>query len=268
MSTASIKKELEKYGLTPNRALGQNFLASEEAAELIAAAACESGLPVIEIGPGMGALTEQLVRLSPKTAAIELDGRMADIIAQKLPEVELIRGDALKADIPGIIASLGGRASIAANLPYYITTPICLRLISTGADGSIPTMTLMMQREAAERFTASPKDRVYGPLSILAGYYYSVERLMELSRDMYYPQPEVDSTVLKLTHTGAKRLERLERLTNAAFMMRRKTLWNNLRAAGIPAERLKELLERLEIPAGIRAEELSIQDFANIAREI
>lgn len=126
MSTASVKCELEKYGLTPNRALGQNFLASDTAARTIAEAACENGCPVIEIGPGMGALTAELVKCAPMVAAIEIDRRMAEIIADRLPEVQLINEDALKADIPGLIAALGGRANIAANLPYYITTPLCM----------------------------------------------------------------------------------------------------------------------------------------------
>ena len=118
MSTASVKCELEKYGLTPNRALGQNFLASDTAARTIAEAACENRCPVIEIGPGMGALTAELVKRAPMVAAIEIDRRMAEIIADRLPEVQLINEDALKADIPGLIAALGGRANIAANLPY------------------------------------------------------------------------------------------------------------------------------------------------------
>ena len=146
MSTASVKCELEKYGLTPNRALGQNFLASDTAARTIAEAACENRCPVIEIA--------ELVKCAQRVAAIEIDRRMAEIIADRLPEVQLINEDALRADIPGLIAALGGRANIAANLPYYITTPLCVRFLSIGADGSIPAMTLMMQREAAERFTA------------------------------------------------------------------------------------------------------------------
>lgn len=268
MSTASIKIELEKYGLTPNRALGQNFLASDAAARAIAAAACENGCPVIEIGPGMGALTDWLVKYAPRVAAIEIDGRMAEIIADRLPEVRLINGDALKADIPGLIAALGGRANIAANLPYYITTPLCTRLISIGAEGGIPAMTLMMQREAAERFTAAPGDRVYGPLTVLAGYYYEVDKLMELSRDMYYPQPDVDSVVLRLTAKGSERLPELEWLLKSAFAMRRKTLANNLRAAGMPDERLKALLGACGIEGNIRAERLTAAQFADIAREI
>ena len=222
MSTASVKCELEKYGLTPNRALGQNFLASDTAARTIAEAACENRCPVIEIGPGMGALTVELAK----------------------------------------------RAPIAANLPYYITTPLCMRFLSIGADGSIPAMTLMMQKEAAERFTAKPGDRVYGPLTVLAGYYYEVTKLMELSRDMYYPQPDVDSVVLKLTAKGAEKLFELEWLLNRAFAMRRKTLSNNLRAAGISDERLKSLLGACGIEGNIRAEKLTVAQFANIAREI
>ncbi len=268
MSTASIKRELEKYGLTPNRALGQNFLASDAAAADIAGAACENGCPVIEIGPGMGALTVELTKRAPMVAAIEIDRRMAEIIADRLPEVRLINADALKADIPGLIAALGGRANIAANLPYYITTPLCMRFLSIGADGGIPAMTLMMQKEAAERFTARPGDRVYGPLTVLAGYYYEVARLMELSQDMYYPQPDVDSVVLKLTARGAEKLSELEWLLNSAFAMRRKTLSNNLRAAGMPDERLRSLLEACGIEGNIRAEKLTVEQFANIAREI
>ena len=265
MSTASVKCELEKYGLTPNRALGQNFLASDTAAAAIAGAACENRCPVIEIGPGMGALTVELAKRAPMVAAIEIDRRMAEIIADRLPEVQLINEDALKADIPGLIAALGGRANI---LPYYITTPLCVRFLSIGADGSIPAMTLMMQKEAAERFTARPGDRVYGPLTVLAGYYYEVTKLMELSRDMYYPQPDVDSVVLKLTAKGAEKLFELEWLLNRAFAMRRKTLSNNLRAAGISDERLKSLLGACGIEGNIRAEKLTVAQFANIAREI
>ena len=254
MSTDSVKCELEKYGLTPNRALGQNFLASDTAAAAIAEAAYENRCPVIEIGPGMGALTAELVKCAQRVAAIEIDRRMAEIIADRLPEVQLINEDALKADIPGLIAALGGRANIAANLPYYITTPLCMRL--------------MMQKEAAERFTARPGDRVYGPLTVLAGYYYEVTKLMELSRDMYYPQPDVDSVVLKLTAKGAEKLFELEWLLNRAFAMRRKTLSNNLRAAGISDERLKSLLGACGIEGNIRAEKLTVAQFANIAREI
>ena len=268
MSTASVKCELEKYGLTPNRALGQNFLASDTAARTIAEAACENGFPVIEIGPGMGALTAELVKCAQRVAAIEIDRRMAEIIADRLPEVQLINEDALRADIPGLIAALGGRANIAANLPYYITTPLCVRFLSIGADGSIPAMTLMMQKEAAERFTARPGDRVYGPLTVLAGYYYEVTTLMVLSRDMYYPQPDVDSVVLKLTAKVAEKLFELEWLLNRAFAMRRKTLSNNLRAAGISDERLKSLLGACGIEGNIRAEKLTVAQFANIAREI
>ena len=137
-----------------------------------------------------------------------------------------------------------------------------------GGDGSIPAMTLMMQKEAAERFTARPGDRVYGPLTVLAGYYYEVTKLMELSRDMYYPQPDVDSVVLKLTAKGAEKLFELEWLLNRAFAMRRKTLSNNLRAAGISDERLKSLLGACGIEGNIRAEKLTVAQFANIAREI
>ena len=130
MSTVSVKCELEKYGLTPNRALGQNFLASDTAARTIAEAACENRCPVIEIGPGMGALTAELVKCAPMVAAIEIDRRMAEIIADRLPEVQLINEDALKADIPGLMMS---PADISG---MWIQTfhSACLRILRVNAE--------------------------------------------------------------------------------------------------------------------------------------
>lgn len=264
MSIASIKAQLAQYGLTPNKALGQNFLADDMAAEEIAAS-CKGA--IIEIGPGMGALTEKLLNRPEKVAAVEIDRRMAEILKDRFGDrLMLIEGDVLKTDIKEIAESLGGAVSIAGNLPYYITTPICTQLITCGAD--IRSMTLMMQKEAAERFFAKPGDRVYGPLTVLAQYYYDVSTLLRLSREAYYPRPEVDSVVLKLERKQAEHHPMLHWLLESAFAMRRKTLSNNLKAAGISDERLNEICEAVGIQPNIRAEKLTPAQFAAISGEI
>ena len=264
MSIASIKAQLAQYGLTPNKALGQNFLADDGAAEEIAAS-CKGA--VIEIGPGMGALTEKLLNREEQVAAVEIDRRMAEILRDRFGDrLLLIEGDVLKTDIKAIADSIGGQVSIAGNLPYYITTPICTQLITCGAD--IRSMTLMMQKEAAERFFAKPGDRVYGPLTVLAQYYYDVSTLLKLSKEAYYPQPEVDSVVLKLTRKDAEPHPMLHWLLESAFAMRRKTLSNNLKAAGVSDRRLNEMCDAVGIQPNIRAEKLTPAQFAAISGEI
>jgi len=267
MDTNGIKALLAQYSLAPNKALGQNFLADREAAGAIARYACR-GPGVIEIGPGLGSLTEELVARAPRVTAVEIDAAMADILRarQLSPNLTVITQDFLKADLPALIASLGGEAAVAANLPYYATTPICMKLMQEAP--RLPLMALMMQREAAERFTARPGDRVYGPLSVLAQYHYNIERIMELSPAAYYPQPEVHSAVLGLVSRGAPPCPGLSPLLERAFAMRRKTLWNNLKAAGYSAARLKRLFSQLRLRADIRAEALTVEEFAAIAREI
>ncbi len=264
MSITSIKAQLAQYGLTPNKALGQNFLADDAAAEEIAAS-CNGA--VIEIGPGMGALTEKLLNRDEQVAAIEIDKRMAEILKDRFGEkLMLVEGDVLKTDIRLVADSIGGRVSIAGNLPYYITTPICTQLITCGAD--ISSMTLMMQKEAAERFFAKPGDRVYGPLTVLAQYYYDVSILLKLSREAYYPQPEVDSVVITLKRKDAEQHPQLHWLLESAFAMRRKTLANNLKAAGISDVRLNEICAAVGIQPNIRAEKLTPAQFGAISGEI
>ena len=265
MSVSGIKELLEKYGITPNKALGQNFLADADAAQSIAKAACV-GLPVIEIGPGMGALTEKLLSYADTVAAVEIDRRMAEILRDRFEgePLEVIHEDFLKTDLAALVEKLGGKVSVAGNLPYYITTPRCTKLMETGG---IRSMTLMMQKEAADRFFAKPKDRVYGPMTVLAGYYFEVKELISLSREAYYPKPEVDSTVLQFTRKDTAYLPKLGRVVNAAFAMRRKTLQNNLKAAGFTADEIQTVCENSGISPSARGEALSVEEFRRLAAE-
>lgn len=263
--TARVKDTLARFGLKPNRALGQNFLANPAKAEAIAQAACEGGLPVLEIGPGLGALTEPLLCRAPKVCAVEIDRAMADALRALFAghtNLCLIHQDFLKADLPAIYAELGGPFAVAANLPYYVTTPICLRLLSSGLP--IPRLVLMAQQEAAERFFARPSSRQYGPLSVLAQHYYEPRPLMELSPADYYPQPDVSSAVALFIRRDTALIPGFLDFLQQAFAQRRKTLYNNLKGIQGAAE----ALERCHISPSARAESLEPAALAALAAAV
>lgn len=262
---ARIKEQLERFGLSPNRALGQNFLASGEKAEAIAKAACQDGLPVLEIGPGLGALTGPLLCRAPRVCAVEIDQAMAgalrSLFAQD-PRLRIFQEDFLKADLNLLYGELGGPFVVAANLPYYATTPICLRLLGCGLP--ISRMVLMAQREAADRFFARPGYRQYGPLSVLAQYYYAPQALMDLSPGDYYPQPEVSSGVVLLIRRETALIPGFLDFLQRAFAMRRKTLGNNLKGLSGAAQ----AMERCGVSPGVRAESLAPETLAELAEAL
>lgn len=270
MSVSAIKTQLEQLGLTPNKALGQNFLCDEAAAARIGREACLAGLPVVEIGPGLGALTGVLVAHAAQVTAVEIDGAMVRALNLAFPHepgLTVLHQDFLKCDLAGLFAPPGSAFTVAGNLPYYVTTPIIMRLLTSGLP--IPKMVFMVQREAARRFFAAPHAKIYGPLTVLSSVYYHAESLMSLSPASYYPQPEVDSEVVILTRREETGLcSALPRLLDAAFAMRRKTLVNNLKATGLPAETVCALLDRCGIDSRARAEELEPGRFLLLARSM
>lgn len=267
MTVAEIKSFLAAHGLAPNRALGQNFLADEAVASAIAEASGAAEFPVLEIGPGLGALTEPLLCLSPHVTAVEIDASMVRVLQARFANAgnfTLLHEDFLETDLTAVAPLLGAKCAVAANLPYYVTTPVCMKLLTSALP--IERMALMLQKEAAERFTALPGSRQYGPLTVLAQRYYDIKLLMELSPARYYPQPEVDSAVLTLARRpGVTDLSALPRVLASAFSMRRKTLMNNLRGAGLSRENAEALLEKCGIPPAARAEALSPEAFARLA---
>lgn len=266
MTVSDIKALLQQEGLTPNKALGQNFLVDEAAALRIAEASGAAEYPVLEIGPGLGALTEMLLRISPHVAAVEIDAAMVRVLQKRFGEngnFSLLHEDFLKTDLAAMLPLQEG-CTVAANLPYYVTTPICLKLLTSALP--IKSMALMLQKEAADRFFAQPSSRQYGPLSVLARYYYDVSPLMSLSPQSYYPQPEVDSSVILLTRKkDAALLPLLPRALDAAFAMRRKTMLNNIKAAGFSKEETETLLAEAGIPPSARAEALPTEAFVRLA---
>lgn len=257
---------ITEYGLTPNKALGQNFLVDDSATELIVRTAAEPGLALLEIGPGLGALTFPLAETGLPLAAVELDKALAQILRGRLPErVHILNADFLKvrdaelAALPGFSEGV----SVAANLPYYVTSPICMRLVLS--ELPVRRMTLMMQKEAAERFLAGPHDKNYVPLTVLAQWLFDVTPILELSPASYWPQPDVSSAVLRFDRSENELPAAMPRLVKAAFAMRRKTLVNNLCALGLTKSVAAELLGAAGISPGARAEELSPEDFARLA---
>jgi len=217
----TLKAALESSGLKPNKALGQNFFIDGDRMDAIVDASKIDGMDVLEIGPGMGALTERLLPRANRLIAVEKDAAMVEALQKRLG-FSAEHADILRFDIAGAFA---GDFCVVGNLPYYITTPIVERLLPL-----LPkSMTLMVQKEAAERFFAKANDRVYGPVAVLSQVFYTPARVMDVPRSCYYPQPDVDSSVVHLERVGDRSDGKaFLGFLNRAFAMRRKTLYNNL----------------------------------------
>ena len=248
-----------RYGLNPKKSLGQNFLINENVTTRIVDEALLDALPVLEIGAGLGALTAILLARGVPLVAVEKDARLCEILAAELPQARVLDADFLDLDP----RTLMGAADFCAvgNLPYYVTTPISEKLLAALPARAV----LMVQKEAAARFFAEPGDRVYGPLTILAKRYYQPERLFTVPPSSFWPQPHVDSVVLRLTRLPedtACAPAALLRFCKTAFAMRRKTLVNNFQRN----PRLLSALEARGLPADIRAEALSPPQLAELCQ--
>jgi 16S rRNA (adenine1518-N6/adenine1519-N6)-dimethyltransferase len=257
MATNEKKQNPLPAGFVPNKALGQNFLSNESIIEAILDGAQIDNQRVLEIGPGTGALTGLLIERVSFLAAVELDARLCALLAERYGDaLHLLHADVLDADIPVLMGDKPWHA--VGNLPYYATTPIVLRLLSLLPE----SMTLMVQKEAAERFFATAKDRVYGPVAVMTGCCYDAKVVVNAPRSCFTPPPEVDSVVVRLARNksvvsgGASFLTFLKQ----AFSMRRKTLFNNLNKD----ERVISALAVLGCPADARAEALSPEQLHHI----
>lgn len=260
------KETVKKLGLTPNKALGQNFLIDAVAISRIAALADCKNANVLEIGPGLGALTAALAEDAKTVLAVEIDRKLFEILSEQFAHeqaVRLVCCDFLKLPPPKISEIFGGESFIvAANLPYYITSPICMRLLESGLP--IERMVLMMQVEAADRFFAAPRDTNYGPLSILSQYLFDISTELRLSPAAYYPEPTVHSCVLKFERNGNALPPQLIKVLRAAFAMRRKTLRNNMLQL-VPKNSVDEVISNAGLLPTARAEELEAADFVRLA---
>ncbi len=276
-SPSEIKALLQKNGFNFSKALGQNFLINPSVCPRMAEAAIpgpEYG--VIEVGPGIGVLTVELAKRAQKVIAIELDGRLYPILDETLadyPNAHVVPGDILKVDLHRLIAEEfeGMPLVICANLPYYITSPVIMKLLSE--DLPIENLTVMVQKEAADRLCADVGTRAAGAVTVAIQYYAEAEQLFFVSKGSFLPAPKVDSEVIRLTlrkpepqsadapsdRLSPEDADRFFKMVQAGFSQRRKTIMNSFSAAlGMNKADLGELLDSLDVPRTARIEQLTM----------
>lgn len=261
---------LNQYGLRANKKLGQNFLINQQIIdEIIEKAEITKEDVVLEIGPGLGSLTKALIQNAKKVIVVELDDNMIPILKNRFGEenLEIIHEDILKINLNDIIKA-NGRIKVVANLPYYITTPIVMKLLEEEYD--IESITVMVQKEVGERLCAKAGDRELGAVTIAVNYYSNAKMVIDVPKENFLPAPEVDSCVIRLDVLKEPPVELKDkkaffRLVKAAFSQRRKTINNSLASGGYNKEDIIKVLEELQLNPKLRAEDLSIQDFANIS---
>ncbi len=230
---------------------------------------------VIEIGPGLGTLTNELLQVAGKVICIELDERMVKILKERFflfDNIEIINEDVLKLDLNDIIEKSGYKsAKIVANLPYYITTPIIMKLLEERVN--LESITVMVQKEVADRLCAKTGTRDAGAITYAVEYYSDAREIVDVPNTSFVPMPSVSSEVIMLEirkdkYTNVKNEEMLFKVIKYAFMQRRKTLTNALQNLGISKDRIKEMLNNLEIDERVRGEALSLEQFIEIANLI
>ena len=276
------KTIMKKYGIKANKDLGQNFLINEEVVEnIINSSEISKEDLIIEIGPGLGTLTKELIKRAGKVVCIELDKKMIKILKDRFitsSNLEILNEDVLQVDLNELIKKHKGhdnikKAKIVANLPYYITTPIIMKLLEDKLD--IESITVMIQKEVADRLIEIPGGKNTGAITYTIYYYCESEKIMEVPNNSFIPEPDVTSEVIKmkLRNKPAVEIENpkvMFMIIKSAFMQRRKTLLNALTNTQVFASKQEglKILKKLNLDENVRAENLSIQDYANIAKEI
>lgn len=270
-----IKRLFSMAGFSFNKSLGQNFLINPSVCPRIAEmGGCGSGVCAIEIGTGVGVLTRELAQRCDKVVAVEIDEKLKPILAETLadfPNTEVIFGDVMQTDLAALIAEkFGGKETvICANLPYYITSPIIMRVLESRLP--VKSLTVMVQKEAADRICAAPGTRECGAISYAVRYFSEPKLLFKVGRGSFMPAPNVDSAVIRLDIKGKKKLPDSEeqmmfRLIRAGFSQRRKQLVNPLSAElKISKAEVAELFGQVGIKPTARAEELLLEDYEKLA---
>ena len=273
------KAVLERHGFTFKKSFGQNFLTDTNILQkIVDTAEVDDQVNVIEIGPGIGALTEFLAERAAEVMAFEIDHRLVPILADTLRDfdnVTVVNEDILKVDLAQHIQNFKNPdlpIKVVANLPYYITTPILMHLIESGIPFS--EFVVMMQKEVADRISAKPNTKAYGSLSIAVQYYMTAKVAFIVPRTVFVPAPNVDSAILKMVRRPEPAVAVEDesfffKVSKASFTHRRKTLWNNLTGYFGKAEEVKDKLTKALDQAGlspsVRGEALSLAEFARLA---
>ena len=273
-----IKDLLHRHGFTFSKALGQNFIVNPSVCPRISSmGGATQGVGVIEIGTGIGVLTSVLADDAEKVVCIEIDSRLLPILAETLADhdnIKIINEDVLKVDLHQLIKEefAGMDVVICANLPYYITSPILMKLLEDRLP--IKSITVMVQKEAAQRLCAQPGTRQAGAITAAVHYYSEPKVLFQVSRGSFMPAPDVDSTVIRLDvretpPVSVKSEKRFFEVVKASFSQRRKTMPNCLSSGlGISKEKAALALTEAGIPTNARAEELTLEQFASLADQL
>lgn len=272
LSPNTIRKILSEKKLAPRKSLGQNFLIDNNVLNKIAESGLiNSGDLVLEIGPGLGALTKILLEQAGEVIAVEYDRGLFSILKESfedLDKLKLINQDIMETDFSELFKENKSVPKVIANLPYYITTPIIFKLVESGI--SWETMVFLVQKEVAQRLCAAPGSKEYGALTVMLNFYGKVEKIGNVSRRVFYPEPEVDSAIVRIIpyHTREVQLLyfRLSRVVQAAFQQRRKTILNALSTTGDfeTKEELGNFMWKHGIDPNRRGETLSVAEFLSL----
>ena len=274
---AKTKEVLAKYGMSAKKKFGQNFLIDSGVLDgIVSAAGVTIDDCVLEIGPGIGSLTQYLAESAGKVVAVEIDKTLIPVLADTLSEydnVTVINEDVLKVDIDEIVKEYNGGKPIkvVANLPYYITTPIIMKLFESGAP--IESITVMVQKEVADRMAMGPGNKDYGSLSLAVGYYAEASEVMDVPPSSFIPQPGVGSAVVKLTRYSEPAVQVQDEkymfeIIRTSFNQRRKTLSNSLAnnpALRVSRQQVQDALVEMGIDEKARGEILSLEQFARLS---
>ncbi|MBR3921071.1 MAG: 16S rRNA (adenine(1518)-N(6)/adenine(1519)-N(6))-dimethyltransferase RsmA [Oscillospiraceae bacterium] len=271
-----VKDILSRHGFTFSKSLGQNFIVNPSVCPRIAEeGGASSGTGVIEIGTGVGVLTAELAKRADKVVAVEIDDRLIPVLSETLSDfdnVKIINEDVLKVDLNKVIEEefRGMDVYVCANLPYYITSPIIMSLLESRLN--IKAITVMVQKEAATRLTAELGTRDVGAVTVAVRYYSEPKLLFNVSRGSFMPSPNVDSAVIRLDIKNEQKVndeKHFFKVVRAAFSQRRKTLSNSL-SSGLSMDKkvIAEAIKSAGLPESVRPEQLSMEDFINIAESV
>jgi 16S rRNA (adenine1518-N6/adenine1519-N6)-dimethyltransferase len=274
----TVKEILSRHGFSFSKGLGQNFIVNPDICPKIAenGNACE-GFGVLEIGTGIGVLTAELAKRADKVTAVEIDTRLLPILEETLADfgnVKIINEDVMKCDLHKLIKEEfdGLRVAVCANLPYYITSPIIMMLLENRLP--IESITVMVQKEAAQRLCAKVGSRDAGAITVGVNYYGEVKKLFDVSRGSFMPAPNVDSAVIRIDLNGEHRLDEESekfffKVVKAGFEQRRKTLANSLASImGIPKEKVYIALKAMGLPETARIEQLDMEQLIDLSARL